>query len=50
QGKPTCEYAKILGKVKENEYTLELGAKLGSGWTSNQQKLFLETTGEHPAP
>uniref|UniRef100_V5H9G8 Putative lipocalin n=1 Tax=Ixodes ricinus TaxID=34613 RepID=V5H9G8_IXORI len=33
QGKPTCEYAEIHGKLEENKYTLELGAKLGSGWT-----------------
>uniref|UniRef100_V5H788 Putative licpodalin-4 1 n=1 Tax=Ixodes ricinus TaxID=34613 RepID=V5H788_IXORI len=50
QGKSTCEYAKILDKVKENEYTLQLGAKLGSKWTSNQQTLFLETTEPHLAP
>uniref|UniRef100_A0A0K8R894 Putative salivary lipocalin n=1 Tax=Ixodes ricinus TaxID=34613 RepID=A0A0K8R894_IXORI len=50
QGKPTCEYAEIHGKVEENEYTLELGAKLGSGWTSQNQTLFLETTGNHSAP
>uniref|UniRef100_A0A0K8RI78 Putative salivary lipocalin n=1 Tax=Ixodes ricinus TaxID=34613 RepID=A0A0K8RI78_IXORI len=47
---PTCEYAEILKKVKETEYTLKLGAKLGSRWTSNQQPLFLETTDKHPAP
>uniref|UniRef100_A0A0K8R910 Putative salivary lipocalin n=1 Tax=Ixodes ricinus TaxID=34613 RepID=A0A0K8R910_IXORI len=50
EGEPTCEYAEILAKVTENEYTLKLGAKLGSRWTSNQQKLILEITGEHPAP
>uniref|UniRef100_V5GZQ8 Salivary lipocalin n=1 Tax=Ixodes ricinus TaxID=34613 RepID=V5GZQ8_IXORI len=51
EGAPTCEYAKIHGKMTENEYTLELGAKLGSGrWTSQNQTLLLETTGLHPAP
>nr|AAY66754.1 putative secreted protein [Ixodes scapularis] len=50
QGKPTCEYAKILDKVKEDVYNLELGAKLGSKWTSKQQTLSLETTDSHPAP
>ncbi|XP_040070911.1 uncharacterized protein LOC8053895 [Ixodes scapularis] len=49
-GAPTCEYAQIQSKVKENEYTLELGAKFGSKRVSNQQTLFLETTGKHPAP
>ncbi|XP_040070929.1 uncharacterized protein LOC115318275 [Ixodes scapularis] len=50
KGKPTCEYAEILDEVKENEYTLELGAKLGSEWTTNQQALSLETTNPHSAP
>uniref|UniRef100_A0A0K8R874 Putative salivary lipocalin n=1 Tax=Ixodes ricinus TaxID=34613 RepID=A0A0K8R874_IXORI len=51
QRAPTCEYAKIHGKGKENEYTLELGAKWGSGrWTSQNQTLLLETTGNHSAP
>uniref|UniRef100_V5GME0 Putative licpodalin-4 1 n=1 Tax=Ixodes ricinus TaxID=34613 RepID=V5GME0_IXORI len=50
-GAPTCEYAKIHGKGTENEYTLELGAKWGSGrWTSQNQTLLLETTGHHSAP
>uniref|UniRef100_A0A0K8R866 Putative salivary lipocalin n=1 Tax=Ixodes ricinus TaxID=34613 RepID=A0A0K8R866_IXORI len=51
EGAPTCEYAKIHGKGTEKEYTLELGAKLGSGrWTSQNQTLLLETTGNHSAP
>uniref|UniRef100_A0A0K8R8A6 Putative salivary lipocalin n=1 Tax=Ixodes ricinus TaxID=34613 RepID=A0A0K8R8A6_IXORI len=50
RGKVTCEYAKILGKVKENEYNLQLGAKIGSTWTSGNQTLFLEKTGNHSAP
>uniref|UniRef100_A0A0K8R856 Putative salivary lipocalin n=1 Tax=Ixodes ricinus TaxID=34613 RepID=A0A0K8R856_IXORI len=50
RGKVTCEYAKILGKVKENEYDLQLGAKIGSTWTSGNQTLFLEKTGNHTAP
>uniref|UniRef100_A0A0K8RA70 Putative salivary lipocalin n=1 Tax=Ixodes ricinus TaxID=34613 RepID=A0A0K8RA70_IXORI len=49
-GEPICEYAQIHGKVKDNEYTLELGAKIGSRWTSKNQTLLLETTGQHPAP
>ncbi|EEC16377.1 hypothetical protein IscW_ISCW012728, partial [Ixodes scapularis] len=49
-GESTCEYAQIHGKVKENEYTLELGAKYGSMWSSKNQTMFLETTGQHPAP
>uniref|UniRef100_A0A0K8RA48 Putative salivary lipocalin n=1 Tax=Ixodes ricinus TaxID=34613 RepID=A0A0K8RA48_IXORI len=49
-GEPTCEYAEIRGKVKENEYTLELGAYLGSKWTSKNQTLFLEITSDHQAP
>nr|AAT92158.1 truncated histamine binding protein [Ixodes pacificus] len=50
QVEPTCEYAKIHGMVKENEYNLELGAKVGSRWQSQNQTLDLETTGSHPAP
>uniref|UniRef100_A0A147BI24 Putative salivary lipocalin n=1 Tax=Ixodes ricinus TaxID=34613 RepID=A0A147BI24_IXORI len=49
-GEVTCEYAKILGKVGENEYNLQLGAKIGSTWTSGNQTLFLEKTGNHTAP
>uniref|UniRef100_A0A6B0UQF6 Putative salivary lipocalin n=1 Tax=Ixodes ricinus TaxID=34613 RepID=A0A6B0UQF6_IXORI len=50
KGKPTCEYAKILDKVEENVYTLKLGAKLKSRWTSANQTLLLKTTGNHSAP
>uniref|UniRef100_A0A0K8RA76 Putative salivary lipocalin n=1 Tax=Ixodes ricinus TaxID=34613 RepID=A0A0K8RA76_IXORI len=51
EGAPTCEYAKIHGKVEKAKYTLELGAKWGSGrWTSQNQTLLLETTGNHSAP
>uniref|UniRef100_A0A0K8RGJ4 Putative salivary lipocalin n=1 Tax=Ixodes ricinus TaxID=34613 RepID=A0A0K8RGJ4_IXORI len=49
-GEVTCEYAKILSKVEENEYNLQLGAKIGSKWTSGNQTLFLEKTGKHTAP
>uniref|UniRef100_A0A0K8R8A7 Putative salivary lipocalin n=1 Tax=Ixodes ricinus TaxID=34613 RepID=A0A0K8R8A7_IXORI len=49
-GEPTCEYAKILDKVKENVYTLQLGAKIGSTWRSGNQTLLLEKTGNHSAP
>uniref|UniRef100_A0A6B0V136 Putative salivary lipocalin n=1 Tax=Ixodes ricinus TaxID=34613 RepID=A0A6B0V136_IXORI len=50
KGKPTCEYAKILDKVEENVYTLKLGAKLKSRWTSANQTLLLKKTGNHSAP
>uniref|UniRef100_V5GK44 Putative licpodalin-4 1 n=1 Tax=Ixodes ricinus TaxID=34613 RepID=V5GK44_IXORI len=50
QGKPTCEYAEILGKVNENVYTLQLGAKIGSTWRSANQTLLLVKTGNHSAP
>uniref|UniRef100_V5IDJ3 Putative licpodalin-4 1 n=1 Tax=Ixodes ricinus TaxID=34613 RepID=V5IDJ3_IXORI len=51
QGEPTCEYAEILGKTTTGDgYTLKLGAKLGSRWTSNTQTLFLKTSEPHPAP
>uniref|UniRef100_A0A0K8R8K6 Putative salivary lipocalin n=1 Tax=Ixodes ricinus TaxID=34613 RepID=A0A0K8R8K6_IXORI len=50
RGAPTCEYAEILDTEKENEYTLRLGAKLGSKWTSGNQTLLLKITGSHPAP
>uniref|UniRef100_A0A6B0V2C1 Putative salivary lipocalin n=1 Tax=Ixodes ricinus TaxID=34613 RepID=A0A6B0V2C1_IXORI len=50
KGKPTCEYAKILKKVKENKYTLKLGAKIKSKWTSANQTLLLVKTGNHSAP
>uniref|UniRef100_A0A6B0V227 Putative salivary lipocalin n=1 Tax=Ixodes ricinus TaxID=34613 RepID=A0A6B0V227_IXORI len=49
-GEPTCEYAKIIKKVPENKYNLKLGAKLGSTWTSGNQTLLLEKTGNHSAP
>uniref|UniRef100_A0A0K8RA65 Putative salivary lipocalin n=1 Tax=Ixodes ricinus TaxID=34613 RepID=A0A0K8RA65_IXORI len=49
-GEVTCEYAKILGKVGENVYTLQLGAKIGSTWTSGNQTLLLEKSGNHSAP
>uniref|UniRef100_A0A6B0V0V5 Putative salivary lipocalin n=1 Tax=Ixodes ricinus TaxID=34613 RepID=A0A6B0V0V5_IXORI len=50
QGKPTCEYAEILGTLVGNVYTLKLGAKFGSRWTSANQTLLLVTTGNHSAP
>uniref|UniRef100_A0A0K8RA87 Putative salivary lipocalin n=1 Tax=Ixodes ricinus TaxID=34613 RepID=A0A0K8RA87_IXORI len=51
QGESTCEYAKIYGKTAtEDGYTLELGAKLGSTWTSKNQTLLLEKTEPHPKP
>uniref|UniRef100_A0A6B0V3H3 Putative salivary lipocalin n=1 Tax=Ixodes ricinus TaxID=34613 RepID=A0A6B0V3H3_IXORI len=49
-GEPTCEYAEIIKKVPGNKYTIKLGAKLGSRWTSGNQTLFLKKTGSHPAP
>ncbi|XP_040070926.1 uncharacterized protein LOC120843587 [Ixodes scapularis] len=50
-GNPTCEYAKIYGETTTGDgYTLELGAKLGSKWTSKNQTLLFKTTGQHPAP
>uniref|UniRef100_A0A0K8R8I4 Putative salivary lipocalin n=1 Tax=Ixodes ricinus TaxID=34613 RepID=A0A0K8R8I4_IXORI len=49
-GEPTCEYAEIIKKVPGNKYTLQLGAKIGSTWTSANQTLLLKKTGRHPAP
>uniref|UniRef100_V5GJ04 Putative lipocalin n=1 Tax=Ixodes ricinus TaxID=34613 RepID=V5GJ04_IXORI len=40
-GEVTCEYAKILGKLGENEYNLQLGAKIGSTWTSGKSNIVL---------
>uniref|UniRef100_V5ICA9 Putative licpodalin-4 1 n=1 Tax=Ixodes ricinus TaxID=34613 RepID=V5ICA9_IXORI len=51
RGAPTCEYAEILKKVKENRYILKLGAKFESNrWTSKNQTLLLKRTGNHSAP
>uniref|UniRef100_A0A0K8R876 Putative salivary lipocalin n=1 Tax=Ixodes ricinus TaxID=34613 RepID=A0A0K8R876_IXORI len=50
KGKPTCEYAEILKKLTGNRYTLKLGAKFGSNWTSGNQTLLLKKTGDHLAP
>uniref|UniRef100_A0A6B0V1H2 Putative salivary lipocalin n=1 Tax=Ixodes ricinus TaxID=34613 RepID=A0A6B0V1H2_IXORI len=50
KGKPTCEYAEIIKKVPGNKYTLKLGAKLKSRWTSANQTLLLVKTGNHSAP
>uniref|UniRef100_A0A147BXD4 Putative salivary lipocalin n=1 Tax=Ixodes ricinus TaxID=34613 RepID=A0A147BXD4_IXORI len=46
----TCEYAKILKKMTEKRYTLQLGAKFESKWTSRNQTLLLKKTGKHSAP
>uniref|UniRef100_A0A0K8R8G9 Putative salivary lipocalin n=1 Tax=Ixodes ricinus TaxID=34613 RepID=A0A0K8R8G9_IXORI len=51
KGEPTCEYAEIYGQATtEVGYTLELGAKLGSTWTSKNQTLLLEMTAPHTEP
>uniref|UniRef100_A0A0K8RGJ0 Putative salivary lipocalin n=1 Tax=Ixodes ricinus TaxID=34613 RepID=A0A0K8RGJ0_IXORI len=47
---PTCEYAIIHNKLNEKQYTLELGAKVGSKWRSQNQTLELQTTGGHTVP
>uniref|UniRef100_A0A0K8RGC9 Putative salivary lipocalin n=1 Tax=Ixodes ricinus TaxID=34613 RepID=A0A0K8RGC9_IXORI len=49
-GKVTCEYAKILKKVTEKKYILQLGAKFESKWTSKNQTLLLKKTRNHSAP
>uniref|UniRef100_V5H152 Putative licpodalin-4 1 n=2 Tax=Ixodes ricinus TaxID=34613 RepID=V5H152_IXORI len=48
-GGPTCEYAQINGKVKENEYALELGAKFRSMWISRNLNIVVwKPPGQHP--
>uniref|UniRef100_A0A0K8RGC7 Putative salivary lipocalin n=1 Tax=Ixodes ricinus TaxID=34613 RepID=A0A0K8RGC7_IXORI len=47
---PKCEYAEIHGKVEKYTYTLELGAKVGSRWQSQNQTLELEISGSHTLP
>uniref|UniRef100_V5HY49 Putative secreted protein n=1 Tax=Ixodes ricinus TaxID=34613 RepID=V5HY49_IXORI len=48
-GEPICEYAQIHGKVKDNEYTLELGAK--KGIPGGQSKNTNTVLGNHrPTP
>uniref|UniRef100_A0A0K8RKY7 Putative salivary lipocalin n=1 Tax=Ixodes ricinus TaxID=34613 RepID=A0A0K8RKY7_IXORI len=49
-GKVTCEYAEILKRVRKDKYTLKLGAKLESKWTSANQTLLLKKTGNHSVP
>uniref|UniRef100_A0A0K8R926 Putative salivary lipocalin n=1 Tax=Ixodes ricinus TaxID=34613 RepID=A0A0K8R926_IXORI len=48
--KVTCEYAEILKRARKDKYTLKLGAKLESNWTSGNQTLLLKKTGDHLAP